>query len=103
VFVVETSGSKVVPHGGERVHAVVWASGDVADGTQAADYLGGALTAGYHLRTFTPVATVGAGQRALIERCVSDGAARHACEARRAYQLAGAGDQDRLAITVAPP
>ena len=103
VFVVETSGSRVVPHGGERVHAVVWASADVGEGTQAADYLGGAISAGYHLRTFTPVTTAGTGQRALIERCVSVGGARHACEARRAYQLAAAGDQDRLAITVAPP
>jgi len=103
VFVVETSGTKVVPHGGERVHAVVWASADVSEGTQAADYLGGAIGAGYHLRTFTPVTTAGTGQRALIERCVSVGAARHACEARRAYQLGAAGDQDRLAITVAPP
>jgi len=103
VFVVETSGGKIVPHGGERVHAVVWASGDVADGTQAADYLGGPISAGYHLRAFTQVTTAGMGQRTLIERCVSDGAARHACEARRAYQLQGAGDQDRLTITVAPP
>ena len=103
VFVVETSGSKVVPHGGERLHAIVWASGDVAEGTQAADYLGGAISAGYHLRAFTPVKTAGTGQRTLIERCVSDGGARHACEARRAYQLGGAGDADRLSITVAPP
>lgn len=103
VFVVETSGAKITPRGGERVHAVVWASADVAEGTQAADYLGGAIAAGYHLRTFTPVTTAGTGQRTLIERCVSVGGARHACEARRAYQLANASDRDRLAITVAPP
>ena len=103
VFVVETSGAKVTPRGGERIHAVVWASADVTAGSQAADYLGEAVGAGYHLRRFTPVTTAGTGQRTLIERCVADGGARHGCEARRAYQLAAVSDRDRLAITVAPP
>ena len=102
VFVVETTADHVVPRGGERVHVVVWASADVADGSLAADYLGGAITAGYHLRTFVP-ATAGMAQRAMIDRCIAGGARQRACELRRGYQLATSGDHDRLAITVSPP
>ena len=103
VFVVESTADHAVPRGGERVHAVVWASANVPDGSLAADYLGGPVTAGYHLRAFTPVATVGAGQRAMIDRCIVGGAMQRACELRRAYQLATSGDHDRLAITVSAP
>lgn len=102
VFVVETTADHVVPRGGERVHVVVWASADVSDGL-AADYLGGPISAGYHLRTFTPVITAGTAQSAMIDRCIAAEAARRACTTRRAYQLATSGDHDRLAITVSPP
>ena len=103
VFVVESTTDHVVPRGGERVHVVAWASADVPGGSLAADYLGGPIAAGYHLRTFTPVTTAGTAQRAMIERCVASGATQRACNTRRAYQLATSGDHDRLAITVSPP
>ena len=103
VFVVETTEGHVVPRGGERVHVLVWASDDVDGASLAANYLGGPISAGYHLRTFTPVAAAGTAQRAMIDRCVASGAAQRACDVRRGYQLATSGDQDRLAITVSPP
>ena len=100
VFVVENTGSDhVTPLGGERTHAVVWASADVPSGSLAADYLGGPVAAGYHLRTFVPIGTVGAAQAQMIARCVGD---KRACEVRRAYQLSVSGDRDRLSITVSP-
>ncbi len=103
VFVVESTEDHPVPHGGERRHVVVWASADVADGSLAADYLGGPITAGYHLRTFDAVTVAGTAQQAMIDRCVASGAAQRACEVRRGYQLSASGDHDRLKITVTPP
>jgi hypothetical protein len=100
VFVVANTGSDhVTPLGGERTHAVVWASADVPTGSLAADYLGGPVSAGYHLRTFVPIATVGAAQAQMIERCAGD---KRACEVRRAYQLSVSGDHDRLSVAVSP-
>jgi hypothetical protein len=91
------------PRGLDRTHALVWASADVTPGTLAADYLGGPVAAGYHLRKFAATDSPGAAQRALIERCAAGGAARTACEGRRGYQLAGAGDDEPLRIGVSPP
>ena len=103
VFVVESKDGHSVPLGGERVHVVVWASDDVASGSLAADYLGGPISAGYHLRTFNAVTAAGTAQSAMISRCVASGAAQRACDVRRGYQLATASDHDRLSITVSPP
>lgn len=85
--------------GSDPVHALVFAQHDVAGG-DAADYLGGAVTAGYHLRRFTPTATPGPAQRQLIERCVANTGDRVACEARRAYQLDAADDRAALRIVL---
>lgn len=86
--------------GTDRAHVLVWASGDVVEGSRAADYLGGPMTAGYHLRRFEPTHQVGIVQAALIDRCVQSGALESACATRRAYQLRAAGDGDSLRIVV---
>lgn len=98
VFVIDDADE---PHGLDRTHALVWASAAVAPGTQAADYLGGPIGAGYHLRRYTTGAP-GAAQRTMIERCIASGAAASACGMRRAYQLAGAADHEPLRIVVSP-
>jgi hypothetical protein len=91
-----------VPRGADRVHALVYVGADVAPGTLAADYLGGPLTAGYHLCRFAP-GTPGTAQAQMIERCVGGGAPRAACTIRRGYQLAPIADDDPLRIAVTPP
>ena len=98
VFVIDDADE---PHGLDRAHARVWASKDVEPGTQAADYFGGPITAGYHLRRYTTAAPSSA-QRTMIERCIASGAAAAACGSRRAYQLAEAGDAEPLRIVVSP-
>ena len=80
-------------------HVVVFAERDVVDG-DAAGYLGGPVTAGYHLRRFTATATVGPAQRQLIERCVTATGERASCEARRGYRLAPEDDAAALRITL---
>jgi hypothetical protein len=99
VYVVTAGGE---PRGSDRTHALVFASAEVAAGTVAADYLGGAMPAGYHLRQFA-IAPPGAAQNQLIESCVAGGATRDACQARRGYQLGPIGDDDPLRIVVTPP
>lgn len=101
LYVVETA-VRPVPRGSERGHALIWASADVPAGSTSASYLGGPVTAGYHLRAFE---TTGAGsaQAQMIDRCVAGGALPRQCETRRAYQLGEADDRARLAITVSPP
>ncbi|MDQ3338411.1 MAG: hypothetical protein M4D80_24865 [Myxococcota bacterium] len=102
VFVVDDpDAARPTPHGLDRAHALVYASEDVAAGTQAADYLGGPVSAGYHLRRYT-TAEPGAAQRTMIDRCVASGAVKTACGARRAYQLAEAADNEPLRIVVTP-
>lgn len=104
IYVVSDVGApRRTTRGTDRTHVLVWASGDVAAGSRAADYLGGAMTAGYHLRRFEPVHAVGPAQAQLIERCVASGAIRSACETRRAYQLHDISDGDPLQIAVSPP
>lgn len=104
VFVVEDPAApRLVPRGLDRTHVVVYATADVADGTQAADYLGGPIAAGYHLRRFVPALTPGPAQRAMIERCVAGGPPRASCEVRRGYQLAAIPDDEPLRIAVSPP
>jgi hypothetical protein len=80
-------------------HAVIYADGDV-EGGDAANYLGGPVTAGYHLRRFTITATPGPAQRQLIEHCVARTGDRAACEARRGYQLDASDDSAALRITL---
>jgi hypothetical protein len=104
VFVVEDPAApRLVPRGLDRVHVLVFATADVAPGTLAADYLGGPVTQGYHLRRFAPAETPAPAQRAMIERCVASGAVRGACEVRRGYQLGTIADDEPLRIVVAPP
>ncbi len=104
VYVVaDPSALRLDPRGSDRVHVLVYTSGDVPAGTRAADYLGEPLTAGYHLRRFDPVMVPATAQSELIERCVASGASRPACSARRGYQLAPIPDDDPLRIAVAPP
>ena len=84
-------------------HVLVWASGDVAAGTRAADYLGGPIAAGYHLRRFEPVQPrrgAGAADRSLRrERRVRAGVR----DAPRLSARAGISDDDPLTIAVSPP
>jgi hypothetical protein len=101
VYVV-ADAAQLAPRGSDRGHVLVFASADVADGTLSADYLGGPISAGYHLRRFA-AGTPGTAQAQLIERCVAGGAARDACTTRRSYQLAPIGDDDPLRIVVTPP
>ena len=103
VYVVaDAAATHLVTAGADRSHVVVYATADVAAGTLAADYLGGPITAGYHLRHFAAATTTGTAQAQLLERCVTSGAARKACEARRQYQLAPIADDDPLRIAVSP-
>jgi hypothetical protein len=103
VYVVADAGAaRVRPRGADRAHALVFASADVAAGTLAADYLGGPMAAGYHLRRYASATTPGSAQAALVERCAAV-APRDACVIRRAYQLAPIGDDDPLRIEVTPP
>lgn len=102
VFVVEDpEAERPVARGLDRAHAVVFASADVAADSPAADYLGGPLAAGYHLRRYTTNAPA-AAQLVMIDRCIASGATAAACKARRAYQLAQAGDDEALRIVVTP-
>ena len=89
--------------GTDRGHVLVWASADVAADSRAADYLGGPMAAGYHLRRFEPTHQIGAVQASLIDRCVQSGALESACATRRAYQLRPADDADSLRIAVTAP
>jgi hypothetical protein len=83
--------------GFDPVHVLVFAEHDVTAG-DAAGYLGGAVTAGYHLRRFTVTTTPGPAQRQLIERCAASTGSRVACEARRGYQLDPEDDTAPLRI-----
>jgi hypothetical protein len=104
VYVVaDVKAPRQTTRGMDREHVLVWSSADVPDGSPSAGYLGGGMTAGYHLRRFQPMDAVLPAQRALIERCVATGAARGACETRRAYQLEAITDEARLSIEVSPP
>jgi hypothetical protein len=100
-MVGDVHAPRQTPLGSDRTHVIVWASADVAAGTPAADYLGGPITAGYHLRHFALATTVGAAQAQLIDACAATGARRSACATRRAYQLQPIIDEDRLRIEVA--
>ena len=103
VYVVtDATAPRPQPRGSDRVHALVWATTDVADGSLAADYLGGAVAAGYHLRQFTASTTPGAAQQQMIARCTGAGEPAAACTARRAYQLAPIADNDPLLVDVLP-
>jgi hypothetical protein len=103
VVVADAAASRPDPRGTERVHVLVYLTADAEAGTLAADYLGGPLTAGYHLRRFAAAPTAGLAQADLIERCVASGAARTACVARRGYRLGPIADDDRLRIAVTAP
>jgi len=103
VFVVtDPAADRLEPRGVDRTHVLVYATDDIAAGTATAEYLGGPISRGYHLRRFVP-GEAGAVQRGMIERCVASGALRATCEVRRAYQLAATDDHDSLRIAVTPP
>jgi hypothetical protein len=88
--------------GSDRTHALVYAAGDVAAGTMAATYLGGPMTAGFHLRRYTPADTPSPAQAELIARCTAGGDPPAACAGRRHYQLAPASDAEPLRIVLGP-
>jgi hypothetical protein len=99
LLVEDPDAPRPVSLGIARDRVVVFASGDVADGTQAADYLGGPITAGYHLRKVVQGAP-GPSQQIMIDRCVLAGATPAACTTRRNYQLAPADDAEPVRIVV---
>ena len=103
VVVADAAAPVPDPRGTDRVHVLVYATADVEAGTLAADYLGGPISAGYHLRRFAVAPAAAAAQAELIERCVASGAMRTACVARRAYRLGPIADDDRLRIAVTSP
>ncbi len=103
VYVVgDPASPRPIPRGLDRSHALIYATGDVVAGTLAADYLGGPVTAGYHLRKFGGVATPALAQQQMIDRCAVT-APRPACAVRRGYQLRDTPDDDYLRIVVSPP
>jgi len=89
--------------GTDRTHALIYAATDIADGTDAAAYLGGPVTAGFHLRRFVAMDAPPPAQTAAIQRCVAHGSSGPACTARRAYQLAATGDDEPLRVVLWPP
>lgn len=102
VLLVDDAGMpRPVPHGIARDRVVVFATADVPAGSQAADYLGGPMSAGYHLRRLVQ-GTPGAAQQIMIDRCTASGASAGACATRRAYQLAPVDDADSVRIVVTP-
>ena len=101
LLVDDVAVTRPVPRGIVRDRVVVFATHDVADGTQAADYLGGPVGAGYHLRRLVQ-GTPGPSQQIMIDRCIAAGASDAACQARRGYQLAPAADDDLVHMVVAP-
>jgi hypothetical protein len=101
VLLVDDGTPRPMSHGIVRDRVVVFATGDVAAGTQAAEYLGGPVRAGYHLRKLVN-ATPGTAQQVMIDRCVASGAAPRACETRRSYQLVPVEDAAPVRIVVTP-
>ena len=101
-LVTDAGAARPQPRGVDRGHALVWASDEVPAGSLSADYLGGAVTAGYHVRAFAAITTPGAAQQQMIGRCTSAGATASACAARRGYQLGSASDVEPLVIEVTP-
>lgn len=102
VLLVDGAAPRPVSHGIVRDRVVVFATADVAEGTQAADYLGGPISAGYHLRRLVQATPPGAAQLLMIERCIAAGSSRAACETRRGYQLAPVDDTTPVRIVVTP-
>lgn len=101
LLVDDSVGDRPVPHGISRDRVLVFATGDVRAGTKAADYLGGPMTAGYHLRKLGH-GTLGPAQQLMIDRCVAAGSTIAACAARRDYQLEAADDTGPVRIVVTP-
>jgi hypothetical protein len=100
VFIVaEHDAAHPTARGLDRGHALIWASADVFAGSLAADYLGGPVTAGYHLRRFVFVSEPALAQRTMIERCAVASPAT-ACSTRRGYALVAAADDEQLRIVV---
>ena len=85
--------------GQDQTHVLIYAKEDVDDG-DAADYLGGPVPAGYHLRTFTATTMPGEAQQQLIEHCIDDTGDIASCTARREYQLGPAFDGALLDVMV---
>jgi len=103
VYVV-ADGDALQLLGADRTHALVYATYDVADGTAAAAYLGGPMSAGFHLRRFAATTVPSPQQAALIDRCTAGGATVDACTARHLYQLSQPVAEDEpLRIVLWPP
>jgi hypothetical protein len=88
--------------GAERAHALIYAPSDIAAGSATGGYLGGAVSAGYHLRRYVGTSDPPPAQAEALARCMTTGPA-DACKARRAYQLAATGDDEPLRIVLWPP
>jgi hypothetical protein len=99
-LVADATQPRPQPCGRDRGHALIYASDDVPAGSLAADYLGGPVAAGYHLRSYAPTTTPGAAQQQMIARCTGWGATPLACQAQRDYQLGAAGDTDPLVVDI---
>jgi hypothetical protein len=102
VYVVADAAS---PHptrflGSDRTHALIYAEASVEPGTAAADYLGGPVGPGFHLRRYVATDTPSHAQAELIDRCVAGGDPPAACAARRHYQLAATSDAEPLRIVL---
>lgn len=83
--------------GSDPTHALIYADRDVVGGA-ASEYLGGDVTAGYHLRQFTITTELTAAQNELITRCVANTGDRIACAARRGYRLDAVDDDVPLRL-----
>ena len=88
--------------GADRAHALIYAPGDIADGSAAAAYLGGAVSAGYHVRRYTGADTPPPAQAEPVAQCLKHDPV-DACKVRRSYQLAATGDDEPLRIVLWPP
>src|SRR5262245_1600438 len=55
--------------GADRAHALIYAPSDINDGSAAAAYLGGAVSAGYHVRRYTGADAPPPAQAEAVTRC----------------------------------
>jgi hypothetical protein len=101
VYVVaDTSPHPTRFYGMDRTHALIYAEDDIVEGTLAAAYLGGPVSAGYHLRRYLATETPSAAQAELIGRCMANGDSRARCTGRRLYKLVATSDEEPLQIVL---
>lgn len=95
-IVKPTTGERARPEdflATEYDHALIYVAADLPPGGPTAQYLGGALGAGFHVAVRTATATLTPPQQALVERCVQlatgmpPDRVRASCTAQRLYRL----------------